>query len=207
MTTYAEELKAATPVVTITPAPLVFEKVGEAFRGLYLGQREFSRVIPATGEIKTNRVAHFYDGAKVLFNMGAQLTRALEVLNPGVSVEIILTELKANQHSGKTKIYSISPLNIPTQNMAELFGGLLNIGAPAPQDLLPPPEESGNGNGPRSMRERMVERYNALREAAVPLGIEAEPVESFTTDAELRSAGVALSEAIQARVKAQTEAA
>lgn len=142
MTTYAEQLKQAKPTVTITPSPLIFEKVNETWRGLYLGQREFTRTDSKTGEVKRNFVAHFFDGQRVLFNMGAQLTRQLESLPVGVSVEIKLTELKANKHSGKTKIYDVTPLDLPLQNLAEMFGGFLNITAPAPQDLLPAPAEA-----------------------------------------------------------------
>lgn len=142
MTTYAEQLSQAKTTVTITPSPLIFEKVGETWRGLYLGQREFTRTIAETGEVKRNTVAHFFDGTRVVFNMGAQLTRQLETLPVGVSVEIKLTALQPNKHGGgKTKIYDVTPLDLPIQNLAEMFGGFLNITAPAPQDLLPPPAE------------------------------------------------------------------
>ena len=139
MSAYSEQLKTAKPTVTITPTPLIMEKVGDKFRGLYLGLRGFDKVDPKTGEKKHLPVAHFYDGERVRFNMGAQLTRQIEVLNVGVSVEIVLTELKPNSQGGKTKIYSITPLDLPKIDLAELFGGYLNITAPAPEYLLPAP--------------------------------------------------------------------
>lgn len=139
MTTYQDQLKAANTTVTITPTPLILEKVGEKFRGLYLGLQSFDKTNANTGEITRLPVAHFFDGAGVRFNMGAQLTRAVAMLRPGISVEIVLTELKANNKGGKTKIYSITPLDIPRTDIEEMFGGVLSISAPAPEHLLPAP--------------------------------------------------------------------
>ena len=133
MSNYLDELKDAEPSITITPTPLIMEKVGESFRGLYIGMQSFEkdgRLMP---------VAHFYDGVGIRFNMGAQLTRAVSMLKPGISVEIKLVELKANQKGGKTKIYSVTPLKIALVNIEEMFGGVLSITAPAPEHLLPPP--------------------------------------------------------------------
>ena len=130
---YAEQLKAAQTTITIPPAPLILEKVGATWRGMYLGLRTFSKTDPNTGEVKILPVAHFYDGAGVLFNMGTQMVHSVAVLRPGTSIEIALREMKPNKgKEGKTKIYSISPLDIPVANMNELFGGMLNISAPAP---------------------------------------------------------------------------
>lgn len=140
---YAKQLTTAKTTVTITPSPLILEKVGEKFRGLYIGVRAFDKLNQATGEIESKPVAHFFDGNKVLFNMGAQLTRAVETLAPGVSVEITLKELKPNKHSGKTKIYDIAPLDIERVDMTTLFGGMLVITAPDAEHLLPASKESG----------------------------------------------------------------
>lgn len=139
---YAKQLNTAKTTVTITPSPLILEKVGEKFRGLYIGIRAFDKLNQTTGEIESKPVAHFFDGNKVLFNMGAQLTRAVEMLAPGISVEITLKELKPNKHSGKTKIYDIAPLDIERVDMTTLFGGMLVITAPAAEHLLPAPKES-----------------------------------------------------------------
>lgn len=137
MTDYAKQLAQAKPTVTITPSPLIFEKVNEKWRGLYLGQKHFDKADTTTGEIKSIPVAHFFDGKKVLFNMGAQLTRTLQDVPIGVSVEIELTELKANKHGGgKTKIYAVTPLDIPRMDLAEMFGGYLNIQPPAAEHLI-----------------------------------------------------------------------
>lgn len=143
MSDYSKKLADAKPIVTITPSPLILEKVGESFRGMYLGLKTFDKRDPNTGELKTMPIAHFYDGEGVLFNMGAQLTRAVELLKPGVSVEIVLKELKPNAHGGKTKIYAISPLDIPVENLGEMFGGMLAITAPDPSHLItgPAPEQ------------------------------------------------------------------
>lgn len=137
MTDYAKQLTQAKPTVTITPSPLIFEKPGEKWRGLYLGQKHFDKTDSQTGEIKTIPVAHFFDGTKVLFNMGAQLTRAMQDVPTGVSVEIQLTELKANKHGGgKTKIYAVTPLDIPRIDLSEMFGGYLNIQPQAAEHLI-----------------------------------------------------------------------
>jgi hypothetical protein len=136
MSTYLEELKQAKTTVIITPASLIFEKPGQRFRGLYLGQRVFESADPATGEVKAKMAAYFFDGEKILFNLGAQLTRALSTLSEGVSVEIELKELKSNKKGGKTKIYDVSPLDLPIQNPADVFGGHFRIAAPAPEKLL-----------------------------------------------------------------------
>jgi hypothetical protein len=135
MSNYLDELKNAEPSITITPTPLIMEKIGDSFRGLYVGMQTFEkdgRLMP---------VAHFYDGVGIRFNMGAQLTRAVSMLKPGISVEIKLVELKANNKGGKTKIYSVSPLKIALVNLEEMFDGVLSISAPAPEPehLLPAP--------------------------------------------------------------------
>jgi hypothetical protein len=140
MSEYTEKLAKAKPTVTITPTPLILEKPGAMFRGMYLGLKTFDKTDPKTGEVKTLPIAHFYDGTGVLFNMGAQLTRAVELLKPGVSVEIVLKELKPNTHGGKTKIYAISPLDIPVENLGEMFGGMLAINAPYPKHMLTAPD-------------------------------------------------------------------
>jgi len=150
MTTYSEELANAETTVTITPESLIMEKVGTKFRGLYLGQSEFTKADKKTGEIKMMRVANFYDGEKVLFNMGAQLTRALAPIRPGISMEIELKELKPNDAGGKTKIYSVTPLNIPIKDLRAIFGDVYMISAPSEADLLPEHSartEQANTNG------------------------------------------------------------
>lgn len=139
MSTYAEQLANAQPVVVITPTPLILERAGSKFRGLYLGLQSFDKRNPQTGEIKRLPVAHFYDGEKVVFNMGAQLTRVVSTLKPGTSVEITLAELKPNAMGGKTKLYSIAPLGLPVVNLSEMFGGFLKIEAPAPEHLIQVP--------------------------------------------------------------------
>jgi hypothetical protein len=133
MSNYLDELNKAEPSITITPTPLIMDKIGDSFRGLYVGMQSFEkdgRLMP---------VAHFYDGVGIRFNMGAQLTRAVSMLKPGISVEIKLTELKANTKGGKTKIYSVTPLKIALVNLDEMFGGVLSITAPAPEHLISSP--------------------------------------------------------------------
>jgi hypothetical protein len=136
MSNYLDELNAAEPSITITPTPLIMEKVGESFRGLYVGMQSFQKQNAQTGNTDTIPVAHLYDGVGIRFNMGAQFTRAMSMLKPGISVEIKLIELKANTKGGKTKIYSVTPLKIATVNLEEMFGGVLSISAPAPEHLL-----------------------------------------------------------------------
>jgi hypothetical protein len=135
---YQDELKSATQTVIITPTSLIMEKAGETFRGMYLGIKVINMPKEGgNGEIKEVPTAYFYDGEKVLFNMGSQLTREIKNLPAGMSVEIKLMELKQNKHGGgKTKIYSVAPLNIPVKNITEIFGGILQFEAPAPQRLL-----------------------------------------------------------------------
>jgi len=190
---YAEQLKAAQTTITITPAPLILEKVGATWRGMYLGLRTFSKTDPNTGEVKILPVAHFYDGAGVLFNMGTQMVHSVAVLRPGTSIEIALREMKPNKgKEGKTKIYSISPLDIPVANMNELFGGMLNISAPAPQDLLQPPSNNGNGHAPAKKTPSTAEllaAYGNLMIEAAKLAIEAYPIHEAATDEEIISAG------------------
>lgn len=94
---------------------------------------------------------------------------------------------------------------------------LLNIGAgnedgeheqqeqdaprPAPRVNIPQPvqpvqpEQPKNGNGNGDIRAR----YSALREKAAAIGIKAEPVEVFETDAALKAAGNALLALYEAR--------
>jgi hypothetical protein len=171
MSTYSEELAAATPTVTITPSPLIMEKVGQKFRGLYLGQRSFERTDQLTGEMKRNMVAHFFDGERVLFNMGAQLTRALETLATGVSVELELKELKSNAKGGKTKIYDVTPLNVPVKNLKEMFGGFLNIEAPAAEHLLPATGGTLGIEAPAAPANELEAWFNAAPAAAPAPGL------------------------------------
>lgn len=158
MSAYSEELAAAETTVTITPESLIMEKVGHKFRGLYLGQSEFTKADKKTGELKVMRVANFYDGEKVLFNMGAQLTRALAPIRPGISLEIELKELKPNDAGGKTKIYSVTPLNIPVKDLRAIFGEVYLITAPDEKDLLPEQsahteQQRANGNAEQQTTE------------------------------------------------------
>ena len=146
MSQYTEDLKTANTTAVITPSPLIMNSVGEKFRGLYVGMKSFDKVDPNTGALTSMPVAHFFDGTGLVFNMGAQLTRAIAMIKPGTSVEITLKELKSNKHSGKTKIYSIAPLDIPKVDLEEMFGGVLAIGDPAPEHLLPAPVAPANGD-------------------------------------------------------------
>lgn len=142
MSTYSEELAKAEKSITITPVPLNMDKEGDTFRGMYIGLKTWEARNAETGEISNKPIAHFYDGDKILFNMGVQLTRAIADLKPGVSVEIVLKELKKNNHNGKTKIYSITPLKIAVANLEEMLGGFLNITPPAPEHLILAPVEA-----------------------------------------------------------------
>lgn len=152
MSAYSEELANAQKSIPITAVPLVMDKPGEKFRGMYLGLKNWRKENPETGEISDQPIAHFYDGEKVLFQMGAQLTRAISSLKPGVSVEIVLSELKKNKHNGSTKIFSITPLKIPVANLEELFGGFFEIAAPELEQLpagdpVPEPNLETSTNG------------------------------------------------------------
>lgn len=139
MSTYAQELADAEKTITITPVPLIMNNAGDKFRGMYIGIKTWPKLDAKTGELIDQPVAHFYDGEKIVFNMGAQLTRAISDLKPGVSVEIVLSELKKNKHNGNTKIYSITPLKVPVKNLEEMFGGFLNIAPPAEEHLIAAP--------------------------------------------------------------------
>jgi hypothetical protein len=140
-TSFQNQLKEAKTTITITPDPLVMEKVGDTFRGLYLGIRPFEKLDQTSGELKRMPVAHFWDGEKVVFNMGKQMTDSIQVLPPGTSVEVKLKELKKNAKGGSTKIYSITPLDIPRVDLRDMFGGHLEISAHAPEHLaLPSPK-------------------------------------------------------------------
>jgi len=173
-----DQLKQAAPTVVITPEPLIMEKAGDCFRGVYLGLRAFDKLNPQTGELERKPVAHFYDGERVLFNMGAQLTRAVELLPVGISVEIVLKELKANNKGGKTKIYSIAPLDIPRLDLHDLFGGLLELTAPKPEDLILPsapmiaaPEVVPLFQNFSGLHPQTVEKWKRLVEKAVSAGV------------------------------------
>ena len=173
-----ELLKNAPTTLIITPEPLIMEKVGDTFRVVYLGLRAFDKLNPTTGEMERKPVAHFYDGEKVLFNMGAMLTRACELLIAGMSVEIVLKELKANNKGGKTKIYSVAPLDIPRLDLHDLFGGVLEITAPKPEDLRPPapvaenapPDESQFQNY-SNLHPNTIAKWSALVASAVAAGV------------------------------------
>jgi hypothetical protein len=156
---YKDSLTTAKQIVTITPSPLILERPGDTFRGAYLGLRNFEKVDIATGEIRQIPVAHFYDGTKVVFNMGTQLTRVVQPLPLGISVEITLQELKPNSKGGKTKIYAVSPLDIPKLNLDEEFGGFLQITAPQPEHLLPPPVEVVPEQEPRTREQALDDLY------------------------------------------------
>jgi len=129
-------LDQAQPGVTITPVALIMEKDGETFRGVFLGFTTFEKVDEHTGDIKDVQVANFFYGNKVYFNMGAQLVRQLQNIPVGTCVQVTLDSQKARKAgTGKTKIYHVDILNIPRVDTADLFGGLLQITAPAAEDL------------------------------------------------------------------------
>lgn len=145
MNNYQEQLKNAQPTVTITPTPINLDRVGDTFRGMFIGLQTFSKRDPNTGAVSELPVANFYDGVGIRTNMGAQLTRICAMLKPGVSVEVKLTELKRNGKGGSTKIYSVTPLNIPVANVAEMFAGLNMVTAPVGSDRqISAPEEEPN---------------------------------------------------------------
>ena len=174
-----DQLKNAATTLIITPEPLIMEKVGDTFRGTFIGLRAFDKVNATTGEMERKPVAHFYDGEKVLFNMGAMLTRSCEVLAAGTSIEIVLKELKANNKGGKTKIYSIAPLDIPRLDLHDLFGGVLEISAPKPEDLQlsAPAQESQEPVEPlfrnfSNLHPNTISKWAALVTSAVKAGVQ-----------------------------------
>jgi len=130
-------LENAEPGVAITPTQLVLEKVGESFRGFFVGfAPDWERIDIKTGEMRRTKVMLFFDGKKLLSNMGAQLVRVMGSIAPGTALQITLDELKANEHGGKTKIYVVTPLLIRPLDLREVFGDTLRLAAP--QDVGEP---------------------------------------------------------------------
>jgi len=161
MTTFQEQLNSAKKTVVLTAKPLPMEKVGDTFRGMYLGSKTESRV-DEHGAITEKVIYHFFDGERVYFSMGAQLGRVIHALPVGISVEITFTELSPNKKSaGKTKIYDVAPLDVPVMDVREMFGGILVIQAETEaQRLDAPKDEEQKPEDNRPTEEKINELYS-----------------------------------------------
>jgi len=100
----AKGLKAMTVMMDLTAEYIELEKVGESFRGVFIGLQDMNITDKQTGEHKTLKAARFLIDKKIYINAGAVLISELHRANVpfGTPLEVTYT-----RKDGNTKIYSI----------------------------------------------------------------------------------------------------
>jgi hypothetical protein len=103
----SEKLDKCKVLMDLTASYLELEKVGETFRGIFIGFQDMNITDKTTGEIKKLKAARFLADRKVQINAGAVLVSEIHRANVPVNtpLEVTYTEKRNN-----TKIYTIKLL-------------------------------------------------------------------------------------------------
>lgn len=91
-------------LMDLTAAYVELEKVGESFRGVFIGFQDMSITDKQTGEIKRLKAARFIIDRKIYINAGAVLISEIQRANVpvGTPLEVVYTS-----KNGNTKVYAI----------------------------------------------------------------------------------------------------
>lgn len=95
------------PQLTLTASYLEFEKVGEKFRGIYLGMSTMNVTDKQTGELKSLECVKFIKDGKVVINGGYVLVEEVKRAALPIGTPLEVTYLKKE---GNTKIYELALL-------------------------------------------------------------------------------------------------
>jgi len=103
----SQNLQDLNPVMNLSADYIELEKVGESFRGVYIGKQNMTIADKMTGEQRTMEAARFLIDKQVRVNAGVVLVNELDraAIPVGTPVEITYSEKKGN-----VKIYSVTLL-------------------------------------------------------------------------------------------------
>ena len=103
----SEKLQALKPVINLSAEYIEVEKVGESFRGIYIGKQKMQVTDQATGETREIEGVRFLIDKQVKINAGVVLVNEIDRsgINVGTPVEVTYTAKKGN-----VKIYSLTLL-------------------------------------------------------------------------------------------------
>jgi len=91
-------------LMDLTAAYVELEKVGESFRGVYIGFQDMNITDKQTGEQKRLKAARFLIDKKIFINAGAVLISEINRANVPLGTALEVTYVRKD---GNTKIYSI----------------------------------------------------------------------------------------------------
>jgi hypothetical protein len=100
----AKGLKAMSVMMDLTAEYIELAKVGESFRGVFIGLQDMNVTDKQTGEHKSLKAARFLIDKKIFINAGAVLISELHRANVPFGTPLEVTYTKKD---GNTKIYSI----------------------------------------------------------------------------------------------------
>jgi len=103
----SEKLQSLKPVINLSAEYIELEKVGESFRGIYIGKQRMQVTDQATGETRDIEGVRFLINKQVKINAGVVLVNEIDRsgINVGTAVEVSYTSKKGN-----VKIYSLTLL-------------------------------------------------------------------------------------------------
>ena len=101
----SSKLDKLKPQLTLTASYLEFEKVGDVFRGIFLGMSHMNVTDKVTGELKALECVKFIKDGKVVINGGYVLVEEMKRAAVPVGTPLEVTYVKKE---GNTKIYEIT---------------------------------------------------------------------------------------------------
>lgn len=100
----SKTLKGMSVMMDLTAEYLELEKIGENFRGVFIGLQDMNVTDKQTGETKTLKAARFLIDKKIYINAGAVLISELHRANVPFGTPLEVTYVRKENN---TKIYSI----------------------------------------------------------------------------------------------------
>ena len=100
----SKTLKGMEVLMDLTAAYVELEKVGESFRGVYIGFQDMNITDKQKGEQKRLKAARFLIDKKIFINAGAVLISEINRANVPLGTALEVTYVRKD---GNTKIYSI----------------------------------------------------------------------------------------------------
>lgn len=101
----SSKLEKLKPQLTLTASYKEFEKVGDSFRGIFLGMSHMNVTDKVTGELKALECVKFINDGKVVINGGYVLVEEMKRAAVPVGTPLEVTYVKKE---GNTKIYEIT---------------------------------------------------------------------------------------------------
>jgi hypothetical protein len=101
----SSKLDKLKPQLTLTASYLEFEKVGDSFRGIFLGMSTMNVTDKQTGELKELDCVKFIKDGKVVINGGYVLVEEMKRAGVMIGTPLEVTYVKKE---GNTKIYELT---------------------------------------------------------------------------------------------------